>query len=46
VGAFQIGGIDVAEIVAQRRAQHAFIDEVGDIVEQVMLRDHVRRLER
>src|SRR5215475_8412603 len=46
VGAFQIGGIDAAEIVAERRAQHALIDEIGDIVEQAMLRDHVRRLER
>src|SRR5258705_8454189 len=43
---FQIGRIDRAKGLIKRGAQHAFVDEVADVVEQGMLTDHVRCLER
>src|ERR1700754_145617 len=44
--AFEVRGVDRAQGLVEGGAQHALVDEVGHIVEQVMLRDHVRRLER
>jgi hypothetical protein len=44
--ALQIGGVDRPKSLIQRGAQHAFVDEIGDVVQQVVLRNHVRRLER
>ena len=38
----QIGGVDRAEILAERRAQHSLVDEIGDVVEQMMLRGEFR----
>ena len=35
MGAFQIGGVDGAEGLVERGAQHALVDEVGDVVEQM-----------
>src|SRR5664279_5827060 len=42
----EIGGVDGAKGLVERGAQDALVDEVRDIVEQIVLRDHVRRLER
>jgi hypothetical protein len=42
----EIGGVDGPEGLIERRAQDALVDEVGDIVEQHVLADHVRGLER
>jgi hypothetical protein len=46
VGALEIGGVDRSEGLIERGAQNALVDQVGDIVEQHVLADHVRRLER
>src|SRR5665213_3781403 len=43
--ALEIGGVDGAEGLVERGAQHALVDEIGDVVEQIVLADHVRRLE-
>ena len=44
--ALQVGGVDGAESLVEGGAQDAFVDQVCHIVEQMMLRDHVSRLER
>jgi len=44
--AFQIGGVDGPETLVEGRAQHALVDQVGNIVEQAVLGDHVLGLKR
>src|ERR1700704_5781525 len=44
--ALQISRVDAAKGLVERCAQYALVDEVGDVVQQIVLRDHVRRLER
>ena len=46
MGAAQVGGIDAAKVLADRGAQGASIDQLGDAIEQVMLLDHVRCLKQ
>ena len=46
MGPLQIGGVDGPKTLIERGAQHALVDEVGDIVQQMVLADHVRGLER
>src|SRR5215470_16719713 len=41
MGALQVRRIDHAKRLVQRGAQHALVDEVGDVVKQMVLRDHV-----
>ena len=43
--ALEVGGVDGAEGLVERGAQHALVEEVGNVVQQMMLRDHVRGLE-
>src|SRR6266851_10139904 len=42
----QVGGIDGAKGLIERGAQHALVDEVGNVVQKVVLGDHVGGLER
>ena len=37
MGALEVGGVDRAKRLVERGAQHALVDEIGDIVEQLML---------
>jgi len=37
---------DGAEVLAEGGAQHALIDQLADALQQVVLLDHVRRLEQ
>src|SRR4051812_30915813 len=45
VRAFEVGGVDRPEVFGQRGLEDAAIDEVGGLVQQMVLRDHVRRVE-
>jgi hypothetical protein len=40
----QVGGIDGTDMLAQRGAEHAGIDQGGHVLEDAMLGDHVRCL--
>src|SRR5829696_5191156 len=40
----QTGRVDGSEIFGHRRVQHTSIDEVGHLVEQMVLLDHIRGL--
>ncbi|SAL00956.1 hypothetical protein AWB76_07886 [Caballeronia temeraria] len=44
MGAAQIGRVDGAKMVRQRRAQHAGVDQLGDPDQNMVLFDHVRGL--
>ncbi|KAG1253206.1 hypothetical protein G6F65_017567 [Rhizopus arrhizus] len=44
VGAAQVGGVDRAVVLAQRRAQGAVVDQAGRLVQQFVLGDHVGRV--
>ena len=45
MGPFEVVGVDCAEMIAERRADRAIINQSGDSVEQLVLLDHVRGLE-
>jgi hypothetical protein len=44
--ALEVGGVDGAKSLVERGAQHALVEEVGDVVQLMVLADHVGRLER
>src|ERR1700679_2275519 len=44
--ALQVGRIDRPKALVERGFQHTLVDEIGDVVEQVVLADHVQCLER
>ena len=37
--ALEVGGVDGAKDLVERGAQHALVEEVGDVVEQIVLAD-------
>jgi len=41
----QVGGVDLSEMGCERRLQRARFDQRRRFVEQIVLLDHVRRLE-